>query len=183
MHTTPTPTVTNTAPNADLVAQFREAQAESRLVMLRVETKALKTLEALMDDPDPTGDAKKDAIVARERNRKRLAATQALTHIRAAQRKQHSSTKTRPKAPKPKDESTQSPSVPLAACRPVQNREVPLAACRPVQSRETSSTPPEPTPLPPGFTTLNLQEDWLRERKQAMSRARAKQKSRKGRKR
>ncbi|MFU8830063.1 MAG: hypothetical protein ACNA8P_11620, partial [Phycisphaerales bacterium] len=115
MHTTPN----HAAPNPDLNTQFREAQAESRLVMLRVETKALKTLESLMDDPEPTGDAKKDAIVARERNRKRLAATQALTHIRAAQRKQHTAAKTRPKAPKPKDESTQSPSVPLAACRPV----------------------------------------------------------------
>jgi hypothetical protein len=150
--------------------------------MLRVETKALKTLEALMDDPEPTGDAKKDAIVARERNRKRLAATQALTHIRAAQRKQHSSTKTRPKAPKPKDESTQSPSVPLAACRPVQRREVPLAACPPVQGRSTLNPTPD-SPPPPGFTTLNLQADWLRDRKQALSRARAKQKSRKGKKR
>ncbi len=160
MHTTPTSTVPNPDP------QLRELEAESRLVMLRIETKALKTLEALMDDPEPTGDAKKDAIVARERNRKRLAATQALTHIRAAQRKQHTAAKPRDKVKKQSDKSHQ----------------VPLAACPPVQGLRDLNNKPDPS-SPPGFTTLDLQEDWLRERKQAMSQARTKQKSRKGKKR
>ncbi|XOV76020.1 MAG: hypothetical protein ACFHWZ_03325 [Phycisphaerales bacterium] len=82
MHTTPT----DTAPNKDILTQLREARAESRLVMERVQTKALKTLEALMDEPEPTGDPKQDAFIARERNRRRMAATQALTHIRSVQR-------------------------------------------------------------------------------------------------
>jgi hypothetical protein len=39
----------------------------------------LKNLQALMDDPKPTGDAKKDAIVARERK-------QAMSQARAKQK-------------------------------------------------------------------------------------------------
>lgn len=162
MHTTPT--ITTAVPNPDPHTQLRELEAESRLVMLRVETKALETLEALMDDPESTGDAKKDAIVARERNRKRLAATQALTHIRAAQRTRHTASKARAKADKPTEDS----------------QKVPLAACPPAPGLNIPNSPAEPTP-PQGLTTLTLQEDWLRERKQAMARARAKQKSRKGR--
>ncbi|XOV75861.1 MAG: hypothetical protein ACFHWZ_02340 [Phycisphaerales bacterium] len=82
MHTTPT----DTTPSNDILTQLREAKAEARLVMERVQTKALKTLEALMDEPEPTGDPKQDAFIARERNRRRMAATQALTHIRSVQR-------------------------------------------------------------------------------------------------
>ncbi len=75
MHTTPTHTVTNPHPQS----QLRELEAEFQLVKLRVEIKVLETLEALMDDPKPTGDAKKDAIVARERK-------QAMSQARAKQK-------------------------------------------------------------------------------------------------
>lgn len=163
MHTTPNATV----PTPDLHTQLRKAKAEAALVIRRVET------EALIDEPEPTGDPNQDAIIARERNRRRLAATQALTHIRAVQHEQRADAKARALKPNPKDESTESPSA----------SSVPPAACRPVRGLQTPSNPPEPAPPAPGLTTLDLQESWLRERKQAMSQARAKQKSRKGRKR
>ena len=156
MHTTPT----DTAPTEALLTQLREAKAESQLVMERVQTKALQTLEALMDEPEPTGDPKQDAFIARERNRRRMAATQALTHIRSVQREERNAAKARAKAEKQK-------STPTAA------RPVPLAARPPVPGCKDLITLPDDSP-PPGFTTLDLQEDWLRERKQAMSKARAK---------
>ena len=162
MHTTPT----DTAPNKDILTQLREAKAEARLVMERVQTKALQTLEALMDEPEPTGDPKQDAFIARERNRRRMAATQALTHIRSVQREERNAAKARAKAAK-------------------QNRNaqtVPLAARPPVPGLKNPINPPDDSP-PPGFTTLDLQQDWLRERRQAMTKARAKRKSKQRRKR
>ena len=165
MHTTPTDTV----PTQTILTQLREAQAESKLVMQRVQTKALQTLEALMDEPEPTGDAKQDAIIARERNRRRLAATQALTHIRSVEREQRIAVKARAKAEKQK-------SNPAAA------RLVPLAARPPVPGLDDLRTVADPSPSP-GFTTLDLQQDWLRERRQAMTKARAKRKAKQRRKR
>ena len=166
MHTTPNSIDPNHNQTVRLLAQLREVEAESRLVMLRVQTKALETLESLMDEPEPTGDAKKDAIIARERNRRRLSATQALTHIRSIQRQQRTTAKARTKAKKQNPKPTDAPSVPLAARRPV-------------PGRENQSTEPKADPSPPEFTTLDLQQDWLRERKQAMAKARVKRKSRK----
>jgi hypothetical protein len=56
--------------------------------MQRAQKRALEILMDLMDEPEPTGDPKKDAIEHRERNRRRLAANQALIHCRTAQREQ-----------------------------------------------------------------------------------------------
>ncbi|MCR9217262.1 MAG: hypothetical protein NXI14_08685 [bacterium] len=162
MHTTPT----DTAPNKDILTQLREAKAEARLVIERVQTKALKTLEALMDEPEPTGDPKQDAFIARERNRRRMAATQALTHIRSVQREERNAAKARAKGDKQRASS----------------HDVPLAACRPAQGPENPITPPDDSP-PPGFTTIDLQQDWLRERRQAMTKARAKRKAKQRRRR
>ncbi|MFI4854503.1 MAG: hypothetical protein ACIAQF_05940, partial [Phycisphaerales bacterium JB065] len=56
------------------------------LTMIRVQTKALETLERLMDDPEPTGNEKQDRFEATKRNRQRLAANQVLIHCRTAAR-------------------------------------------------------------------------------------------------
>ena len=162
MHTTPTDTV----PNQALLTQLREAKAEARLVMERVQTKALQTLEALMDEPEPTGDPKQDAFIARERNRRRMAATQALTHIRSVQREERNAAKARAKADKQHKNA----------------QKVPLAACPPVPGQTDPINSPDDSP-PPGFTTLDLQQDWLRERRQAMTMARAKRKAKQRRRR
>jgi len=174
MHTTLT---TDAVTTTDILTQLRQAEAEARLVMQRVQTRALETLEALMDEPEPSGDPKQDAIIARERNRRRLAATQALTHIRAVEREQRITAKARAKADKQTERSQkqESPKVPLAARPPVPGRKTPSNA--PV----TPATPSDPPP--PGFTTLDAQQAYLAERKQAMAKARAKTKSRKRRKR
>ncbi|MFI4855312.1 MAG: hypothetical protein ACIAQF_10100 [Phycisphaerales bacterium JB065] len=55
-------------------------------VMIRVQIKALETLERLMDDQELTGNEKVDKAKATERNRQRLSATQTLVHCRAVQR-------------------------------------------------------------------------------------------------
>ena len=172
MHTTPT---TDAVATTDILTQLR--QAEARLVMQRVQTRALQTLQALMDEPEPTGDPKQDAFIARERNRRRLAATQALTHIRAVEREQRIAAKARAKADKQTERSQkpESPSVPLAARPPVPGRKTPSNA--PV----TPATPSDPPP--PGFTTLDAQQAYLAERKQATTKARARKNSRKRRKR
>ena len=171
MHTTPTTDAT------DILTQLRHAEAEARLVMQRVQTKALETLQALMDEPEPTGDPKQDAFIARERNRRRLAATQALTHIRAVEREQRIAAKARAKADKQTERSQKPESAP-----------VPLASRPPVPGRKTPSNPPvtpatPSDPPPPGFTTLDAQQSHLTERKQAMGKARAKKNSRTRRKR
>ena len=170
MHTTPT---TDAVTTTDILTQLRQAEAEARLVMQRVQTKALETLEALMDEPEPTGDPKRDAFIARERNRRRLAATQALTHIRAVEREQRITAKARAKADKQTERSKkpESPRVPLAARRPVPGHAT-------LSTAPTSSEPP-----PPGFTTLDAQQSSLTERTQAMGKARAKKNSRTRRKR
>ncbi|XHC25667.1 hypothetical protein ABWH91_15830 [Phycisphaerales bacterium ac7] len=161
MHTTPT----DTAPNKDILTQLREARAESRLVMERVQTKALKTLEALMDEPEPTGDPKQDAFIARERNRRRMAATQALTHIRSVQREERNAAKARARAEKQNKNS----------------QKVPPAHCPPVPGQADIISPPDDSPSP-GFTTLDLQQDWRLESRQAMTKARAKRKAKQRRK-
>ncbi|MFI4853974.1 MAG: hypothetical protein ACIAQF_03215 [Phycisphaerales bacterium JB065] len=55
-------------------------------VMIRVQIKALETLERLMDDQELTGNEKVDKAKAIERNRQRMSATQTLVHCRAMQR-------------------------------------------------------------------------------------------------
>ncbi|MFB3431559.1 MAG: hypothetical protein ABL309_11610 [Phycisphaerales bacterium] len=174
MHTTPT---TDAVTTTDILTHLRQAEAEARLVMQRVQTKALQTLKALMNEPEPTGDAKQDAFIARERNRRRLAATQALTHIRAVEREQRIAAKARAKA----DNQTERSQNPMSA-------NVPLAARRPVPGPHTlrnapGTSPTSSEPPPPGFTTLDAQQAYLAERKQAMTKARARKKSRKRRKR
>ncbi|MFG0293756.1 MAG: hypothetical protein ACF8MJ_11495 [Phycisphaerales bacterium JB050] len=78
MHTTPeTETSTDTTQ-----LTLRDLQQ----VMIRVQIKALETLERLMDDQKLTGDEKVDKAKAIERNRQRLSATQTLVHCRAVQR-------------------------------------------------------------------------------------------------
>lgn len=159
MHTTPNP--------IDLQTQLREAKAELELIAIRVQAKALKTLEALMDEPEPTGDAKQDAIVARERNRRRLAATQALTHTRALERQQRSDAKARAKAEKHRERSeVVSPKAPPAARPPVPGRKI--------QNNKPDAAPRTPEPEP-----IDYQQAWRRERQQAMVKARAKLKKRK----
>ncbi|XHC25243.1 hypothetical protein ABWH91_13560 [Phycisphaerales bacterium ac7] len=159
MHTTPNRT--------DLDIQLRAAKAELELVAIRVQAKALKTLEALMDEPEPTGDAKQDAVIARERNRRRMAATQALTHTRALERQQRADAKARAKAEKQTGTSQEvSPKAPPAACPPVPGLES--------QSDKPGAAPPTPEPEP-----IDYQQAWRHERQQAMVKARAKLKRRK----
>ena len=144
MHATPDQT--------DLAAQIRAAEAELRLVALRVQIKALRTLESLMEEPEPTGDAKADTSASRERNRRRLAATQALTHARALERQQRTAAKPRTKAEKPREEGQQ------------------------VSGREQRSVKPNavaPTPAP---APIDYQQDWLSDRQRVMAKARAKRK-------
>ena len=146
MHTTPNQT--------DLAAQIRAAEAELRLVALRVQIKALRTLEALMEEPEPTGEAKADASASRERNRRRLAATQALTHARALERQHRTGAKARTSAEKPREKGQQ-----------VSGREHP--------SEKPNAVPPTPSPA-----GIDLQQDWLSERRAAMAKAKAKRKRR-----
>ncbi|MCR9216859.1 MAG: hypothetical protein NXI14_06605 [bacterium] len=167
MHTTPNRT--------NLDTQIREAKAELELVAIRVQAKALKTLEALMDQPEPTGDAKQDAIIARERNRRRLAATQALTHTRALERQQRAAAKAREKR---KKQAT--PSQEVSSDVPPAPPEVPLAACPPVPGLESQSDKPDAAPPTPEPDPIDYQQAWRRERQQAMVKARAKLKQRRG---
>ncbi len=86
MHTT-----TNPNGNPELLAireQLKLHRLYLKLTMIRVQTKALQTLERLMDDPEPTGNEKADKAKATERNRQRLAANQTLIHCRTAEREQ-----------------------------------------------------------------------------------------------
>ena len=158
MHTTPNPT--------DLDTQLREAKAELELIALRVQAKALKTLETLMDEPEQTGDAKQDAVVARERNRRRLAATQALTHTRVLERQQRADAKSRAKSEKQGEKSE------------VVSQEVPLAARPPVPGLKNRSDKPDAAPLAPTPEPIDYQQAWHRERQRAMVKARAKRKKR-----
>ena len=51
-------------------------------VMIRMQIEALETLQRCMQDPESTGDEKKDRAEALKLNRKRMAATQTLLHCR-----------------------------------------------------------------------------------------------------
>ncbi|MFI4853817.1 MAG: hypothetical protein ACIAQF_02425, partial [Phycisphaerales bacterium JB065] len=90
MHTTPdTATATATMETSELLAVRTQIELERlrlELTMIRVQTKALETLERLMDDPEPTGNEKQDRFEATKRNRQRLAANQVLIHCRTAER-------------------------------------------------------------------------------------------------
>ncbi|MFI4854085.1 MAG: hypothetical protein ACIAQF_03770 [Phycisphaerales bacterium JB065] len=84
MHTTP-----ETIETSELLAVRHQIELERlrlELTMIRVQTKALETLERLMDDPEPTGNQKQDRFEATKRNRQRLAANQVLIHCRTAER-------------------------------------------------------------------------------------------------
>ncbi|MFI4855979.1 MAG: hypothetical protein ACIAQF_13490 [Phycisphaerales bacterium JB065] len=88
MHTTPD-TATATMETSELTAIRTQIELERlrlELTMIRVQTKALETLERLMDDPEPTGNEKQDRFEATKRNRQRLAANQTLIHCRTAER-------------------------------------------------------------------------------------------------
>jgi len=56
--------------------------ADLTSVMIRVQIAALETLQLCMQDPESTGDEKKDRAEATKLNRKRMAATQTLLHCR-----------------------------------------------------------------------------------------------------
>ena len=98
MHTTPAPAPKPEAepepdltPDAAMVhikAVRRVKRIEAELTMLIAQTKALETLMHCMTPVQSTGDTRRDAAHARERNRQRLAATQTLLHIRTVQREQ-----------------------------------------------------------------------------------------------
>ncbi|MFI4855140.1 MAG: hypothetical protein ACIAQF_09230 [Phycisphaerales bacterium JB065] len=88
MHTTPDTDI-NTIETSELLAVRHQIELERlrlELTMIRVQTKALETLERLMDDPEPTGNEKQDRFEATKRNRQRLAANQVLIHCRTAER-------------------------------------------------------------------------------------------------
>jgi hypothetical protein len=93
MHTTTIPT------EPDRLEALRQsieaARLELELAMLRAQTRALETLERLMNDPEPTGNGKSDKARATERHRQRLAANQVLIHCRTAQRENRLSQATR----------------------------------------------------------------------------------------
>ncbi|XOV76458.1 MAG: hypothetical protein ACFHWZ_06060 [Phycisphaerales bacterium] len=150
MHTTPNRT--------DLDIQLRAAKAELELVAIRVQAKALKTLEALMDEPEPTGDAKQDAVIARERNRRRMAATQALTHTRPS----NASSEPTPR-PAPRRRSR-----PARHRRCHQRRHRRLARqCRASRARATNRAPLRPHRSPNPSTTsrpgaTNVSRRWSR---------------------
>ena len=157
MHTT---TTTDAVTTPDILTQLRQAESEARLVMQRVQTKALETLQALMDEPEPTGDPKRDAFIARERNRRRLAATQALTHIRAVEREQRIAAKARARADKQTERSQkpESAPVPLAArpCRAAKRRATPRSHPRPRQTHPPASPPSTPSRV----TSPNENRQW-----------------------
>ncbi|MFG0293403.1 MAG: hypothetical protein ACF8MJ_09660 [Phycisphaerales bacterium JB050] len=88
MHTRPDTDI-NTIETTELLAIRTQIELERlrlELTMIRVQTKALETLERLMDDPEPTGNEKQDRFEATKRNRQRLAANQVLIHCRTAER-------------------------------------------------------------------------------------------------
>ncbi|MFG0291852.1 MAG: hypothetical protein ACF8MJ_01720 [Phycisphaerales bacterium JB050] len=104
MHTTPDTDI-NTIETSELLAVRHQIELERlrlELTMIRVQTKALETLERLMDDPEPTGNEKQDRFEATKRNRQRLAANQVLIHCRTAEREKRlamSNTKGDPPSP------------------------------------------------------------------------------------
>ena len=71
---------------AHIRAVCRVKRLESELTMIAAQTRALEALIHCMTPVQSTGDTRLDAYHARERNRQRLAATQALVHIRTVQR-------------------------------------------------------------------------------------------------
>lgn len=98
MHTTPK-TVESARPDTrSLKEQLREERRLTELTMQRVQRTALDTLEELMAPPAPTGDASQDAINRLERNRRRLAANQALLHCRTMAREARARREARRKA-------------------------------------------------------------------------------------
>ena len=158
MHTTPKDPSPTTA---ELRETYRRERLETRIVMQRAQKKALEILMDLMDEPEPTGDPKKDAIEHRERNRRRLAANQALIHCRTAQREQRIARNERLKLNKLKPRLT-SEDIQLAAMvtegllrlQLLQDEERKAKAAQPQPPQPPAPTPapgppvPEPAPTP-----------------------------------
>ncbi|MFB3430240.1 MAG: hypothetical protein ABL309_04925 [Phycisphaerales bacterium] len=116
MHTTPK-TVEPARPDTrSLKEQLREERRLTELTMQRVQRTALETLEELMAPPAPTGDASQDAINRLERNRRRLAANQALLHCRTMARETRARREARRKARAKAEREAQSSKKP--ATRP-----------------------------------------------------------------
>ena len=119
MHTTPH-TVESARPDTrSLKEQLHEERRLTQLTMQRVQRTALDTLEELMAPPMPTGDASQDAINRLERNRRRLAANQALLHCRTMARetraRREARRKARAKAEREAQSAKKSGTRPIAA--------------------------------------------------------------------
>jgi hypothetical protein len=154
MHTTPKDSSPTTA---ELRETYRRERLETKIVMQRAQKKALEILMDLMDEPEPTGDPKKDAIEHRERNRRRLAANQALIHCRTAQREQRIARNERLKLNKLKPRLT-SEDIQLAAMvtegllrlQLLQDQERKAKAEESQSPEAATPTPaPDPNPSPP----------------------------------
>lgn len=114
MHTTPN-TVDSARPDTrSLKEQIREERRLTQLTMQRVQRTALDTLEELMAPPTPTGDASQDAINRIDRNRRRLAATQALLHCRTMARETRARREARRKARAKAERESKSSKKPVA---------------------------------------------------------------------
>ena len=83
---------------AHIKAVCRVKRLVSELTMIAAQTRALEALIHCMTPVQSTGDTRLDAYHARERNRQRLAATQALVHIRTVQREKRMRRSMRDKA-------------------------------------------------------------------------------------
>ena len=132
-----TPKPSETTPRLNPFEEaYRAEKQRAEITMLRVQTKALETLERLMDDPEPTGDEKKDAAQSRERNRQRLAANQTLMHCRTMAREERLARTTRKRADAPASEAPAS----IKESDPVSP-----GAAEP-QATNPAPAPPEPSP-------------------------------------
>lgn len=114
MHTTPK-TVESARPDTrSLKEQLLEERRLTELTMQRVQRTALDTLEELMAPPAPTDDASQDAVNRLERNRRRLAANQALLHCRTMAREARARREARRKARAKAERETKSSNKPVA---------------------------------------------------------------------
>lgn len=113
MHTTPKTDESARPDTRSLKEQLREERRLTELTMQRVQRTALDTLEELMAPPTPTGDASQDAINRLERNRRRLAANQALLHCRTMAREARARREARRKARAKAERETKSSKKPV----------------------------------------------------------------------
>ncbi|MFU8829212.1 MAG: hypothetical protein ACNA8P_07225 [Phycisphaerales bacterium] len=134
------PVTAKAAETTPRLNQFEEAcrveNQRAEITMLRVQTKALETLERLMDDPEPTGDEKKDAERSRERNRQRLAANQALIHCRTMAREERLARTTRKQA---EGQASEAPAS-------IKESDLVSSTATEPQATDPAPAPPEPSP-------------------------------------